>query len=212
MIERLIAIGDIHGCAKTLAILLEEVAPRRTDTIVTLGDYINRGPDSKGVIDQLIRLAGRCTLVPLLGNHDEMVLNVLEGVRLESFLRFGGQHTLDSYGIDHPRDIPVEHMRFLMGCRIRHVTVNHFFVHAGYEPHLPLSEQSWGTSIWASLPEKPERHISGKTAVVGHTAQMSGEMLDLGFLKCIDTSCGFGGRLTALDVRSGQIWQVQEQG
>ena len=76
---RIIAIGDIHGYSAALAALLEAIAPRAEDTIVTLGDYVDRGPDSPGALDQLIALAARCRLVPLLGNHDEMLLYLHHG-------------------------------------------------------------------------------------------------------------------------------------
>src|SRR5262249_5678488 len=69
---RTIAIGDIHGCSTALRALLEAVAPRRKDTVVTLGNHIDRGPDSQGVIRLLLGLVGRCTLVPLMGDHEEM--------------------------------------------------------------------------------------------------------------------------------------------
>jgi len=72
MNPRTIAIGDIHGCSAALDALLEAFQPSSEDTIVTLGDYINRGPDSRGVIDKLIELKDRCRLVPLRGNHEEM--------------------------------------------------------------------------------------------------------------------------------------------
>src|SRR5262249_47793301 len=77
MAGRTIAIGDIHGCPDALAALLDAVAPGREDTVVTLGDYIDRGPDSRRVLDRLIALAGRCRLVPLLGNHEEALLSAL---------------------------------------------------------------------------------------------------------------------------------------
>ncbi len=73
---RTVAVGDIHGCAAALAALLRAVAPGPDDTLVTLGDYIDGGPDAQGVIEQLLGLAGRCKLVPLLGNHEEMVRRV----------------------------------------------------------------------------------------------------------------------------------------
>jgi hypothetical protein len=96
---RTIAIGDIHGCSVALAALVETIDPAADDTIVTLGDYVDRGIDSKGVIDQLITLADRCRLVPILGNHEEMMLGAREG---RSDFRFwmncGGITCLDSYG------------------------------------------------------------------------------------------------------------------
>ena len=70
---RTIAIGDIHGCSAALDALLDAIRPRPEDAIVTLGDYINRGPDSRGVLDRLIKLSNQCRLIPLLGNHEQML-------------------------------------------------------------------------------------------------------------------------------------------
>jgi serine/threonine protein phosphatase 1 len=71
---RTIAIGDVHGCSAALAALLEVIAPTPRDTLIPLGDMIDRGPDSRGVLEQLIALAARCRLIPLLGNHEEMLI------------------------------------------------------------------------------------------------------------------------------------------
>jgi serine/threonine protein phosphatase 1 len=76
----------------------------------------------------------------------------------------------------------------------------------------PLDRQESATALWKHLNEVPLPHISGKIAVVGHTPQMSGQILDLPHLTCIDTGCGYGGLLTALEIGSGQIWQVDEEG
>ena len=86
--------------------------------------------------------------------------------------------------------------------------MRHIFVHAYYEPDRPLHEQPWHGLRWASLPPIPARHCSGKVAIVGHTPQKSGEVLDLGYLKCIDTFCHGGGWLTALEVGTGKVWQA----
>jgi serine/threonine protein phosphatase 1 len=211
---RTIAIGDIHGCALALRKLLEVVAPQPDDTLVPLGDYVDRGIDSRGVIDQLIALADRCRLVPLLGNHEEMLLGAGEG---RSDFRFwmdcGGTTCLDSYGSTGRMDlIPAEHLAFLRSCRTYFETSRQFFVHANYEPDVPLERQRLHTLRWLSLRDyiPPRPHCSGKVALVGHTPQA--EVLDLGYLKCLDTGCCFGGWLTALDVDSRQLWQVNERG
>src|SRR4051812_30312448 len=79
MAGRTIAIGDVHGCLRALAALLDAIGPDWEDTLVPLGDYIDRGPDSRGVLDQLLALAKRCRLVPLLGNHEEMLIAAVQG-------------------------------------------------------------------------------------------------------------------------------------
>ena len=89
MNSRTIAIGDIHGCSAALDALLKTIRPRPEDRIVTLGDYINRGPDSRGVIERLIELKDRCRLVPLLGNHDQMLLEARSGISPNDVARHG---------------------------------------------------------------------------------------------------------------------------
>ena len=89
MPTRTIAIGDIHGCSAALDALLDAIRPRPEDTIVTLGDYINRGPDTRGVLDRLIDLGRRCRLVPLLGNHEQMLLEARSGLHPTTWLRHG---------------------------------------------------------------------------------------------------------------------------
>lgn len=210
---RLIAIGDIHGCSSTLRTLLAAIGPTPDDTIVTLGDYVDRGLDSKGVLDELIALADRCRLVPILGNHDEMMLHARGGRDdLRFWLECGGQTDLDSYGDRVGLNaVPREHFRFLASCRAYFETETHFFTHANYRADLPLDRQDEQTLRWLSLRDYvPGPHISGKTAVVGHTPQK--EVLDLGHLICLDTNCCDGGWLTALDVTTGRIWQADEAG
>ena len=210
----IIAFGDIHGCSVALTTLIEAIQPTPQDTLVFLGDYIDRGPDSRGVIEQVIRLGERCQVVPLLGNHEEMLLGGLEGKdNLRFWLKLGGKETLDSYGAgDDVKKIPQHHIQFIKGCHNYYETVSHIFVHAFYDPDRPLHEQSWDGLRWASLPPDPKRHCSGKVAIVGHTAQKSGEILDLGCVKCIDTFCHGGGWLTALEVETGQVWQANQEG
>jgi serine/threonine protein phosphatase 1 len=217
MVGRTIAIGDIHGCPDALAALIETVAPAREDTVVTLGDYIDRGPNSRGVLDRLIALTSRCQLVPLLGNHEELLLDAVRDIgNLRRWLTLGGADTLRSYGWapGGPRRaladwIPRPHREFLASCRPYYETPTHLFVHAGYMPDLPLAEQPALALRWrVTDPVTAVPHRSGKVAVVGHTPQPSGEVLDLGFLVCIETNCARGGWLTALDVSTGRVWQA----
>jgi calcineurin-like phosphoesterase family protein len=221
MAGRTIAIGDIHGCSVALAALLNAIRPGPEDTLIPLGDYIDRGPDSRRVFDLLVALAARCRLVPLLGNHEEMlVAAVRDPDAIQPWLACGGVETLRSYGWapGGPRRslvawIPERHWEFLAGCLLYHGTATHLFVHAGYVPELPLGEQPGEALRWRATDAQAARpHCSGKVAVVGHTPQSSGEILDLGFLKCIDTYCHGGGWLTALEVHTGQVWQVDNSG
>lgn len=96
--------------------------------------------------------------------------------------------------------------------RLYYETETHLFVHANYDPDLPLDEQDRRVLLWRGLDHVPGPHSSGKRALVGHTPQLSRRILDLGYLKCLDTGCGEGGLLTALDVDNEQVWQVDERG
>jgi serine/threonine protein phosphatase 1 len=221
MAGRTIAIGDVHGCLAALAALIAAIEPGPQDTLVTLGDYIDRGPHSRGVLDRLIALARRCRLVPLLGNHEEALLDALRDITaLRRWLALGGADTLRSYGwvSGGPRRalaewFPKQHREFLANCRPYHETGRHLFVHAGFVPELPLNEQPGLALRWRVTDAATATpHHSGKVAVVGHTPQPSGEVLDLGFLVCIDTNCARGGWLTALDADTGRVWQADRAG
>jgi len=215
MPARLIAIGDIHGCLAALRTILEAISPGSEDTIVAMGDYIDRGPDSRGAIDCLMGLQSLCRLVPLLGNHDEILIDIRNGQPelTADWLLFGGSATLQSYGTLDPKEIPLDHMEFLENCLLYFETEKHIFLHATYDPALPIERQASQTLLWGKIrPTPPAPHCSGKTVIVGHTAQRTGQILDLGYLKCIDTCCYGEGFLTALDVETGQIWQADKEG
>jgi len=213
--SRTLAIGDIHGCLAALETLLAAIRPRPDDTIITLGDYVDRGPDCRGTIARLLDLGRQCRLIPLLGNHDDMLLKVYDGHAdlYVDWLLFGGDATLKSYDTEQPEDIPSAHIEFLRGCRLFHESERRFYVHGNYRADLPLSDQPPEILLWDSVKMRPPGpHSSGKTAIVGHASQKSGAILDLGYLKCIDTWCYGDGWLTALDVESGQVWQANKSG
>ncbi len=221
MAGRTIAIGDTHGCSDALAALIDVIEPDSEDTLIILGDHIDRGSDSRGVLDLLLALTGRCRLVPLLGDHEEMLVDALnDPMARRKWLTCGGAETLRSYDWVPGSArrtladwIPEPHRQFLAGCRLYHETNTHLFVHAGFLPELPLDQQPRQALLWRVTDSRTASpHCSGKVAVVGHTPQRSGEVLDLGFLVCIDTNCVRGGWLTALDTGTGQVWQADRAG
>ena len=214
MAPRVIAIGDIHGCSAALRALIAKIEPGPDDTLIPLGDCVDRGPDSRGVIDELLALRERCRLMPILGNHEEMMLNFLEGrPQPDNWLLCGGDATLQSYGGEVKGHIPIEHVDYMRTWQNYFETSTHFFAHAAYHPEQPLAEQRWQNWRWHTLRDMvPGPHQSGRVAVVGHTSQKDGEILDAGHLVCIDTYCWGGGWLTALDVTTGQIWQADREG
>ena len=211
--NRTIAIGDIHGCSIALDSLLKLIDPQPDDTIITLGDYVDRGIDSKGVLELLIELSGRCHLVPILGNHDDMMLKATSSEEdLRYWLDRGGITALDSYGDTGRLNlIPAAHFRFLQQCVPFFETDTHFFVHANYKPDVRLEETDDHTLRWLSLRDYvPSPHCSGKIAVMGHTPQKA--ILDMGHLICLDTGCVNGGWLSAMEMNTRQVWQVDERG
>ena len=211
---RTIAISDIHGYLAPLRALWEAIVPQPDDLIVLMGDYVDRGPDSRGVIEQLIEWKQRFQLVPLMGNHDEMMLDVCRGRLglLAEWGLFGGDTTISSYG-RVPEDVPQEHVAFLCECETFVETARYLFVHANYWSDMPLAQQPTSVLRWESLKTRlPGPHCSGKTVILGHTAQKDGHLLDLGYLKCIDTCLYGDGWLTALEVDMGLVWQVDQQG
>jgi len=209
---RLIAIGDIHGHQLALESLLNLLSPQKEDTVITLGDYINRGPDSRRVLDTLLELQEQCHLIPILGNHEEMMLDSRDDRHAEQRWRFqGGEATLQSYGENAGiGQIPQSHWSFLSQCRPYYETENFIFTHANYCWYSALDQQPSSLLRWLSLEEsEPRPHVSGKTVILGHTP---GSVRDEGFYRCIDTGCGFGGLLTAMDLDSKRVWQVTETG
>jgi serine/threonine protein phosphatase 1 len=215
MSGRVIAIGDIHGCLVALRSLIELIQPRPNDTLVTLGDYVDRGPDTRGVIDFLLDLKTRCHLVPLFGNHEEMMRQVVIERELPfDWLRHGGVDTLDSYKfVGDINVVPESHRNFLESLVDYYETDTHFFVHANYDPSLDLDKQPPEYLRWIKLTDTmPARHKSGKKAVVGHTHDREGAIVEIPHLICIDTYCYGGFWLTGLDVNSGEIWQVRPDG
>ena len=216
MPDRLFALGDIHGCSTALGTLIAAIDPQPEDTLVVLGDVIDYGPDTKGVIQQLIELSLRCRLIILTGNHEDMMFRAFEfPSELNSWIYSGGEDTLKCYpGRDENELIDPDHFDFLKReCRDYHETDDFIFVHANYFPNLPMSQQSSRTLRWEFIePERMAPHYSGKVVIAGHTPQTNGDPLDLGFLKVIDTDASRGKWLTALEVRSNVIIQTDQDG
>jgi len=212
-VGRLIAIGDIHGCAAALRALLAEIQPTQRDTLVTLGDYVDRGPNSPEVFELLIGLVSSCRFVPLLGNHELMMAQAFNSRSdFNMWLQFGGQSTLNSYGGDI-RNVPMHHRTFLNHCQRYHETDSFFFVHASYDPQLELASQPDDVIYWQHIEQDvPAPHVSNKIAIVGHTPQMDGEVRDLGHIKIVDTFCYGEGFLTAVDLTTGETWQARADG
>jgi len=212
---RTLAIGDIHGCSAALDRLLEVVRPTPDDRLVTLGDYVDRGPDSRGVLDRLVQLHAAGNVVSLRGNHELFMLHArLDSESAMMWLRVGGREALESYG---PKatldDVPAVHWRFMeRDCVDWYETDTHIFVHASVEPDLDMPDQPTHMLHWQPVRDWSPPHHSGKQVVCGHTAQKSGAPLHLGHLVCIDTHAHGGGWLTCLHAETGRVWQADQRG
>jgi len=225
--KRLIAVGDIHGRLPKLNYLMNKVRPHPDDQIVFLGDYIDRGPQSKEVIDYLLNFAQAFPkTVFLRGNHEQLFLDVLvkKGLRhgptlretslvyrvyahnddLQIFLANGGRLTLLSYGINGDWNIPAEHITFLENTRRCYREDPYLFVHAGAEPGIADEDQDPFVLLWSRFPSSEGDSIQ----VVGHTVTSDGlPKFEKGRIS-LDTGAGIDGPLTACDVLTGEVWQV----
>lgn len=197
-------IGDIHGCHLTLDSLLEKIAPvPGKDTVIVLGDMINRGPGSSKVLDRLIklRLEGY-EIIAIKGNHEFMFLNYLAGKNQNFFLINGGEKTIKSYCINNPfskdslHKIPKEHIQFLENLLPYWEDETYIYVHAGIEPGIRLSEQSTDWLYWARDNFIAEQYDYEKRVIFGHTP-FSQPLIQKNKIG-IDTGAVYGGKLTCL--------------
>jgi serine/threonine protein phosphatase 1 len=195
-------IGDIHGCLEPLQRLIAQLPLSESDEVIFLGDYIDRGPNSRGVIDYLLTLQGRYTF--LMGNHERMFLDFLQGKERALFMYNGGAATLESYG-GFSR-IPAAHLAFLDRLRPYHETEDAFFVHAGIRPEIPLQLQDPNDLLWIreEFYAYPGRYP--KTVIFGHTP-MREVLMDEDRIG-IDTACVYGNKLTCLILPSRDVIQV----
>lgn len=206
---RLLAIGDIHGCRCALQKLLIRINPTRQDRIVFLGDYIDRGPDPRGVVETLLHLQRR---VPrstfLMGNHERMLLDVLDGRNLPLYLANGGLVTLLAYLDKGHLQLPAAHRHFFNSLQRFHETGKYIFVHAGLRPGYPLRQQTEEDLLWIRDTFLTSTTDWGKTVVFGHTPlrkpYFGSHRIRL------DTGAVYGGTLTACDLDTRRIWQTRE--
>lgn len=205
------AIGDIHGCRDALDQLLAKLPFDDGDRLVFLGDYIDRGPDSKGVVDRLISLrdsrpAG--STVFLMGNHEEMLLDYLRGVGEERFLRVGGTETVISYG-GFPLHLPDEHRRFFNGLRLSWEDDRYIYVHAGLRPGVPMDAQSPEDLVWIRGDFLYSDYVFEKKVVFGHIPMKDSNPFVSVTKIGVDTGAVYGGRLTAVRLPEEEFFQVQ---
>lgn len=214
------AISDIHGCFDSLVALIDYIRPSKDDVVITLGDYVDRGPRTAEVIDWLIEFDRTHNLQPLRGNHDMVMCNAKnDRDAFDYWYNFGGDKVLASYApgmlpnagssLD---DIPEAHWDFLEHRLLRYYEIDsHFFVHANVDPDLKLREQSDSTLFWEKFVDPPA-HRSGKYMVCGHTSQKTGLPIANKHAICLDSRVYDTGWLTCMHVETGEIYQANATG
>ncbi len=185
--DLIFAVGDIHGRLDLVTAALEAIADRAARAeffrVIFLGDYVDRGPDSRGVVELMMRLSRDHRYVCLKGNHEAMMLECLSGGDSEDFARWmdaGGQQTLESYGADDWEaaiaNVPEEHLRWMRGLSLTSGDGHRIYVHAGLMPATSFEQQSEQTCLW--IRERFLRapaHQFDAHVVHGHTPQWAGK-------------------------------------
>ena len=210
------AIGDIHGSLIALQTLFDQNWIQEGDTVVFLGDYVDKGPDTKGVLDWMLKNSADYNFKFLLGNHEIFMLSARsDGQRLLEWLKFGGKETLKSYGIEGGLDwadkIDSSHWELLENCLPYLEIGKTIFVHAGLEPGKPLEEQNKHYLFWKKN-EIPEAYSQHHFVVCGHTARKNGEIANFNHTICIDTYAHGGKWLSCLNVDSLEYVKANNQG
>lgn len=204
MSETIYAIGDSHGCAVELAELLGKIEPRRGDTVVFLGDYVDRGPDSKGVIEIVRSYApSGVRVVALKGNHEDMMVKVHEDPRKFGWWTDnGGNTTLASYGGTIPADI----LKWAANLPLKYSEGGYLFVHAGVDPNVALDEQDEESLLWIRSKFLRSDKDYGVRIIHGHTPNDDPEVRPNRIN--VDTACCYGNKLTCVVLGKGEPFFV----
>jgi serine/threonine protein phosphatase 1 len=197
-----------------LEAMLKAIDPAARDTVVFIGDYVDRGPSPRDVLQTLIEFKETpCEKVFLKGNHEDMMLSFLgfPGRYGDSFLLNGGLDTLESYGTDDARKapelIPPAHIEFMRTLRPYELRPPYLFVHAGIRPSVVWEEQDEEDMLWIRQEFILEPHQLGYTVVFGHTP-MKAVMLDLPYKIGLDTGLVYGGKLSCIELVEGLLYQI----
>ena len=212
--EKIFVIGDIHGQLRMLENLMARIPWRpEKDTLVFLGDYVDRGPNPRGVIDYLISLTAEYSKITcVLGNHEGMLLDYLDGINKELYLANGGGSTLRAYerrraflgNLFIDEDIPDAHTAFYKSLKPYAETDGYYMIHAGFRPGIPLAGQSTTDMLWIREPFISSTHDFGKRVVFGHTPFQEPLVMDnkIG----IDTGAAYGMRLCCLELPTEKFY------
>jgi serine/threonine protein phosphatase 1 len=219
--QRVFVVGDIHACLAELDVMLEfllkQCSLSANDLLIFIGDYIDRGPDSKGVISRLIDLQAQFPhTVFLKGNHEDMLLSYLgyPGHNGEIYLYNGGVECLMSYNMTTVesqeatiQSFPTSHMKFFRELEKGVEMQDYIFVHAGLNPYRPIAKQKEEDLFWIRGDFIMSIHPFKKTIVFGHTPYQD-VLFDLPFKIGIDTGLVYGNKLSCIELVKGEIYQL----
>jgi serine/threonine protein phosphatase 1 len=167
---RSFAISDIHGCSKTFQMLVKKIDLQKKDQLFLLGDYINKGPDSKGVLDFILDLQNKgYQLFPIKGNHDQMLIDAIKGIDIDSwFAEDQKQLTLKSFNVSSPLQIPDFYVHFLNALPLYLETEHYYLVHAGFNFSKAsfLQDENWMLNTKSY--EVDISKTKGKKVINGH--------------------------------------------
>jgi serine/threonine protein phosphatase 1 len=214
---RVFAIGDIHGCPDELSAILRYIDANSADTVIFMGDYVDRGPSARDVVELLIEFKQQHPgTVFLKGNHEDMMLAFLrmKGNYGESFLFNGGFATMASYDITDDADLdearermPSSHLEFVQNLETSYLRPPFLFVHAGVHPARSLEEQETEDLLWIRQDFILNPHTLGHTVIFGHTP-MRDVLVDMPYKIGLDTGLVYGGKLSCLEFTEGRCFQV----
>ncbi|MBN2123882.1 MAG: serine/threonine protein phosphatase [Deltaproteobacteria bacterium] len=211
--DRIFIVGDIHGCLEMLKRMMDRIDwdPDR-DRLIFLGDYVDRGENSSGVLDFILDIARSSPNVQcLMGNHESIFLDFLQGIDYQTFHLNGGGATLSSYRLhrksfDEPL-IPQAHVDFLHSLLPWIELRDYYVVHAGFRPGVPLEDQQREDLIWIREPFIFSDFDFGKPVIFGHTP--FAEPLVMENKIGLDTGAVFGNKLTCLELPSVKFHFVE---
>jgi serine/threonine protein phosphatase 1 len=201
---RTLIIGDVHGCLEMLKRLVEKIDYRPgQDSLIFLGDYIDRGPEAMGVVEYILSLSRLSSGVHcLIGNHEAIFLDYLEGRDRRSFILNGGTTTLQSYhaarGAAVDQLVPDTHMNFYKSLKVYIELEDYLVVHAGFRPNLAIDKQPLMDMIWIRDPFISSDYDFGKRVIFGHTPFY--EPFVMSNKIGLDTGAVYGNKLTCLDL------------
>jgi serine/threonine protein phosphatase 1 len=204
--EKIFIVGDIHGCLGMLQRLMQRIPWRPdVDRLIFLGDYIDRGEDSRGVIEAVMEISRTSERVDcLLGNHEKILLDFIEGRDVTTFFLNGGTSTLNSYRPfqQHYGEplIPAAHVAFLKSLKTWIELDDYYVVHAGFRPGVELKNQSQEDLLWIRDSFIFSNYRFNKRVIFGHTP--FAQPLVMGNKIGLDTGAVYGNKLTCLELPS----------